>query len=122
MVRDKICLPEIPVFSCHGVYAEERKLPQQFVVSLTLWLDLQPAALSDQVADTVDYGALFCRVKHFAESTQFCLIESLAAGIAALVLEEKKVEQVSVTVEKCRAKADDFRFPARVELTRTSHE
>ncbi len=42
----------------HGVFDHERRDGQDFVVDITVWIDLAPAAASDDLADTVDYGGL----------------------------------------------------------------
>ena len=49
---DRICLPEIPLFACHGVYDQEQREPQHFLISLTLFLDLHQAGLSDDLPRT----------------------------------------------------------------------
>ena len=40
------------------VYEHERRDGQDFVVDVTVWLDLAPAAASDDLADTLNYGEL----------------------------------------------------------------
>jgi len=115
---DKICLPRIPVRACHGVYETEQKYPQDFLISLEMEMDLRPAGTSDDLALTLDYGVLFERVKSFAEQNHFQLIEALAEHIAALILEDGRVDQVLVRVEKCAAKTEHCCFPAVVQITR----
>ena len=115
---DRICLPEIPLFARHGVYDQEQREPQHFLISLTLFLDLHQAGLSDDLADTVDYGALYQRVREFAENNSYHLIEALAERIATLALAEPLVQQVTVRVKKCAARAGEVSFPAEVILER----
>lgn len=42
----------------HGVFDHERANGQDFVVDVTVWIDLASAAATDNLADTYDYGAL----------------------------------------------------------------
>lgn len=119
---DKIILPQIPVVACHGVYETEKQNPQAFEIRIEMQLDLHAAASSDQLADTVHYGLLWQKIKTFAETNSFNLIETLAGQIAALVLEEQLVETVCVQVQKTAARIDSHCFPAVVEITRSRHE
>jgi len=57
-MTDRIALTGLRVRGHHGVLPSERRAGQEFVVDVSLDLDLAPAALSDDVADTVDYGEL----------------------------------------------------------------
>ena len=115
---DKICLPSIVVWACHGVYPQEKKQPQQFVISLEMSVDLAPAGRSDDLSDTVDYGALYMDVESFVQNNTFELMETLAAGVANVVLQQDRVEEVVVRIEKSAAKTQTACFPAVVEITR----
>ena len=120
---DKIILRDIRVMACHGVYPEEKISPQPFVIDLTLFLDLHPAAVSGDLADTVDYGALCRGVRRFVEENSFDLLETLAEELAGLVLlAADRVERVRVRVEKSEARLDDGTFPAAVEIERSRKE
>ena len=55
---DRIALRGLRVRGHHGVYEHERRDGQDFVVDVTVWLDLAPAAASDDLADTLNYGEL----------------------------------------------------------------
>ena len=55
---DRIVLRGITAFGHHGVLEHEQRLGQAFGVDVGLELDLSVAGRSDDLADTVDYGAL----------------------------------------------------------------
>ena len=57
-MADRIELRGLTVRGNHGVFDHERRDGQDFVVDVTVWIDLAAAAASDQLADTYDYGAL----------------------------------------------------------------
>jgi len=84
----------------HGVYREEREQGQDFVVDVTLELDLDPAARSDQVEDTVDYGALAKVLVAVVSGEPVNLIETLADRLAAACLADDRVDAATVTVHK----------------------
>ena len=47
MSGDRITLTGVRGFGYHGVYAEEKRAGQEFVVDVTMSLDLRAAAASD---------------------------------------------------------------------------
>lgn len=100
---DEIVLTGLTVFGRHGVYAHEREEGQEFVIDLRLQLSLEQAATSDDVADTVHYGELAERVAAVVSGEPVNLIETLAARVADVALDDRRVQGVSVTVHKPHA-------------------
>ena len=100
---DRITLTGLRAFGHHGVYEEERREGQEFVVDVTVHLDLARAAAGDALRDTVHYGELAEDVVHAIERDPVDLIETLAERIAALVLRRRPVLAVDVTVHKPHA-------------------
>lgn len=108
--RDRLALKGMTFHGYTGVYPEERVEGQPFEVDVELHLDLRRAAQSDDLAATVDYGAVFLLVKRVVEEGRFQLIEALAGAVAAAVKAETQVSEVVVRVRKPRAP-----LPGRVE-------
>ncbi|MBN6190877.1 MULTISPECIES: dihydroneopterin aldolase [Microbacterium] len=100
---DEIVLTGLTVFGRHGVYAHEREEGQEFTIDLRLRLSLEQAAGSDDVADTVHYGELAERVAAVVAGEPVNLIETLAERIAAVALDDRRVQGVTVTVHKPHA-------------------
>ena len=103
MGADEITLTGLRVFGRHGVYDEERRVGQDFVVDVTLRLDTRPAAETDDVADTVHYGELAEQIAAIVGGEPVDLLETLAARIAEQVLTAELVDSVRVTVHKPNA-------------------
>ncbi|HEY6749446.1 MAG TPA: dihydroneopterin aldolase [Mycobacteriales bacterium] len=99
-MADRITLTGLKVRGTHGVFAHERRDGQDFVVDATLWLDSRPAAASDELADTVDYGGLAERLAAVVEGEPVNLIETLAARLAELCMADDRVIAAEVTVHK----------------------
>ncbi|MCH6230787.1 dihydroneopterin aldolase [Microbacterium sp. CFH 31415] len=97
---DEITLTGLRVFGHHGVYDEERRVGQDFVVDVTLRLDTRAAAATDDVADTVHYGELAEQIAAIVGGEPVDLLETLAARIADQVLTSELVDSVRVTVHK----------------------
>ncbi len=100
---DEIVLTGLTVFGRHGVFEHERRDGQQFTIDLRLRLSLAQAAVSDDVRDTVHYGELAEKVAAVVAGEPVNLIETLAERIAAVGLEDRRVQDVAVTVHKPHA-------------------
>jgi dihydroneopterin aldolase len=87
----------------HGVYDVERERGQDFVVDARLELDLDRAARTDDVADTVHYGHLADRLVAIITGEPVNLIETLADRLAAACLTDPRVIAATVTVHKPQA-------------------
>lgn len=99
-LADQLSLVGLEARGHHGVFDFERREGQTFRVDLTLGLDTRPAAASDDLADTVDYGALAAQVRQAVENDPVDLIETLAQRIADLCLVDPRVAWAEVTVHK----------------------
>ncbi|KXP02351.1 dihydroneopterin aldolase [Tsukamurella tyrosinosolvens] len=99
-MADRIELTGLRVRGNHGVFEHERRDGQEFVVDLVLWVDSRPAAASDDLNDTVDYGALAQRAHDIVAGEPRNLIETVAAEIADDIAADEKVYAVEVTVHK----------------------
>lgn len=97
---DEIVLTGLTVFGRHGVFDHERRDGQDFTIDLRLRLSLAKAADSDEVTDTVHYGELAEKVAAAVAGEPVNLIETLAERIAAVGLEDRRVQEVVVTVHK----------------------
>jgi 7,8-dihydroneopterin aldolase/epimerase/oxygenase len=99
-VDDRIELRGLTVRGHHGVFDHERRDGQDFVVDITVWIDLTVAAASDDLADTVDYGVLAQRAADIVAGPPRQLIETVGAEIADDVLRDERVHAVEVIVHK----------------------
>jgi dihydroneopterin aldolase len=98
---DKIRLLGMEFYGYHGVYAEENRLGQRFVVELELCVGLESAGKTDQINNTLNYAEVALQVKSIVEGKSFQLIEALAENIASTLLEcYHPLKQVKVCVSK----------------------
>ena len=97
---DRLAVLGIEAIGHHGVLDFEKRDGQVFKVDLALGLDTRPAARSDDLQDTVDYGSLVAAVKRAIEHDPVDLIETLAERIADVCLTDTRVEWAEVTVHK----------------------
>ncbi len=99
----EIRLTGLRAYGYHGVYDTERATGQEFVVDAALELDLAPAAASDDVADTVDYGHLAGRLVAVLTGPPVHLLETLADRLVRVCLADPRVAAAAVTVHKPQA-------------------
>ena len=118
--EDRILLEGMVLHGRHGTLPAERELGQPFVVDVELRLDLRPAGLSDDLAQTVDYGEVHRRAREIAEGEPVNLTETVAERIATAVLENHPaVQAVRVKVAKPHVRlADTVLAGSAVEILR----
>jgi dihydroneopterin aldolase len=116
---DTISLVGLEARGHHGVLPQERRDGQVFRVDLHLAVDLQPAARSDRLQDTLDYGTLALRVRHAIENDPVDLIETLTERIAALCLDDPRVARARVTLHKPEAPIEATFTDVAVTMTRS---
>ncbi len=102
-MTDRIELRGLNVRGNHGVFDHERRDGQDFVIDITVWIDLAVAAASDDLEDTFDYGVLAQRAADIVAGPPRNLIETVAAEIADDVMGETRVQAVEVVVHKPQA-------------------
>jgi D-erythro-7,8-dihydroneopterin triphosphate epimerase len=112
-MADQIQIQDLHLRTIIGINGEERRDRQDVLINLVLYADTRAAGRSDDINDAVNYRTLTKRIVRLVEGGQFYLVEKLAAEIAAICLQESRVERVSVTVEKPGA----LRFARLVGVT-----
>lgn len=83
-----------------GIYDWERKRKQSVIVNIRLDFNGTKAARTDKIKDTVDYKTICKAVIKKVESSQYFLVEKLAAEILKLVMKDKRVLSARVRVDK----------------------
>jgi dihydroneopterin aldolase len=99
-MADRITLNGLNLYGHHGVFESEKRNGQQFVVDITVWLELTLAAATDDLTATVNYGELAQLAADIVAGPPRDLIEAVAAEIADAVLRSYPVHAVEVTVHK----------------------
>ena len=97
---DRIILEGMRFYGFHGVNPEERVLGQEYLVDLTVELDLGRAGRSDRLDDTISYARIYRAVREVMEGEPRNLLEAAAQSIADRVLAEFPVDSVVVRVKK----------------------
>ncbi len=117
-MTDRILLDAMVFEGTHGVLPEEHLAPQPFEVDVELALNLQPAGLSDDLEQTIDYAQVYETCRQIVESTRFNLLEAIAEAIAHELLAGFPVQEVTVRVRKPKVRLGGPLRNAGVEIRR----
>ena len=103
-MTDTVFLERMQFYGYHGHNPEERTLGQRFEVDVSLETSTRAAGMSDELADTVNYSAVYTTCRQIVEGEPKKLIESVAESIARqLLANEPRVSAVQVTIRKPQA-------------------
>jgi dihydroneopterin aldolase len=100
---DIVFLRELRIETIVGVYDWEREVRQPVVLDIDMAADTARAAATDRIEDALDYHAVSERLREFVGASSFRLVETLAEGCAAIVLEEFGVPWVRIRLNKIDA-------------------
>jgi dihydroneopterin aldolase len=100
----------------HGVLESERRVGQRFLFDVELELDVA-GAVTDELADTVDYREVVACVTAVSEARDFRLLEALASALADALVARFPVARARVRVRK-----PDVRLDAPVEFAAATAE
>lgn len=97
---DKVFIKGLVLHTLIGVYDFERHAKQRLILDLEIDANLHAAGLSDNVADTLDYGAIAERLALIADHASYQLLEALGEEMTTMILTEFNASAVSLTINK----------------------
>lgn len=115
---DKILLSGLQFFGRHGCHPAEHDLGQVFVVDIEIEANLQKAADSDDLNDTLDYIAVYKKAKEVIEGPRAALLEHLAAQIGDFALTDERAVVARVRIKKPHVAAGGVLDHLGVEIER----
>ncbi len=119
---DKIRVQGLEVYANHGVYPEETKLGQKFLVDLILYVDVRIAGKTDSLSATIDYGEVSHFAARFLKEQTFLLIEAAAEHLAeAILLKYPLIQKVNIVIHKPWAPIGLPLKDVAVDITRSWH-
>lgn len=99
-MADKIFIQDLRIPCLIGIFDWERKKKQIVSVSLEFPAVLAKAAKTDRIQDAVDYKKIAKRTIDFVSQSRFFLIEALIEKLAAVLLREFRLKEITLQVEK----------------------
>lgn len=121
-MSDTIFVKGLVLHAHHGVGDDEGRIGQQFVIDLTVDLDLAPAAHSDKLVDTISYADLIEVASRAFRARRFRLVEAAAGAVAdALLAAFPRIGRLTVTIHKPHAPIAAVFADVGVTLIRGRH-
>ena len=119
---DQLIIKDLVIFGHHGVYQEEKKLGQKFIVDLILDLDLQEACETDRLECAINYAKLSHELTEVFQREDYDLIERAAQVLCDYILSHyPSVQNVDLTLKKPWAPVLlELAYPA-VRIQRSRH-
>jgi len=116
---DKIKLKGLSFYGYHGLFPEENRLGQRFIVDVTLYTSVQKAGTTDEMKHSIDYGSVYNIVKQTVEGEAKNLIEAVAETIAEQLFENfSAISACTVEVTKPHPPIDGQYDGVAVEIYR----
>lgn len=101
MKYDEIHIENLEFFARHGVFPEETKLGQKFIVSLVMYMNTRRAGCCDDLTKSVDYGAVSHFITEFMHNNTYQLIEAAAENLVeGLLLKFPLLEGIELELKK----------------------
>ncbi len=97
---DQIFIKDLLCRGVIGITDRERAQPQDILINVILFAETSRAGETDSIDDSVNYRTVAKKILAHTEKVGRFTVEALAADIAGLCLEDKRVERVRVRVEK----------------------
>ena len=107
---DRIHLKNISVDCIIGDLAWEREERQPIRCDLTLETDFRKVGQTDQLHDTINYAAVGRLTVSFLSEAHYQMLEALAEGLAAALLQEFPLTRLTLSLWK------QAHFPATQEV------
>ncbi|HJG44240.1 dihydroneopterin aldolase [Corynebacterium phoceense] len=103
-MADRIELTGLECFGYHGVFEEEKRTGQPFIVDITCWLNFSEAAADDDLTKTINYAELAEVAAEVVEGPVRDLIETVATDVANAAMRRfEELYAVEVTIHKPKA-------------------
>ena len=104
-----------------GVLDHERLLGQSFLLDLTIWIDLESAALNDDLSKTADYSLAIKSIQELSLEINCLTIEHFSERILEKFEALYGDVPIQITLEKCSPPIDGFNGSVSITRSRNLH-
>ena len=103
-VEDEIRIEQLEVYAYHGVFPEEKRKGQTFLVNAVLYTSTRKAGQADQLEQSTDYGDVCCFIIEWMKGNTCNLIEAVAERLTqALLLRYDLISDIDLEIRKPEA-------------------
>ena len=119
---DSIRIKNLKIPARHGVYEFEKEKEGTFELDIELYLPLFKAGESDRLEDTINYEDIISVVTKTFTDKQYALVEAAAQSVCDRLLNDFKIDKITVRVRKPHAPIDADFETVEVQLNRKNEE
>jgi len=119
---DSIRIKNLKIPARHGVYEFEKEKEGTFELDIELYLPLLKAGESDRLEDTINYEDIISVVTKAFTDKQYALVEAAAQSVCDRLLNDFKIDKITVRVRKPHAPIDADFETVEVQLNRKNEE
>lgn len=117
-----IIIKDIQLQALCGITEIERSQPQPILVDLSVRCANEAAFQSDELSDTLDYGAMTDCIRDIGERQQYCLLEKLTEELCQGLFQHFPLTHLNIWVRKIRAPIKNFSGSVGIRLSRSRLE
>ena len=119
---DSIRIKNLKIPARHGVYEFEKEKDGIFELDIEIYLPLLKAGESDRLEDTINYEDIISTVTKAFTEKQYALVEAAAQSVCDRLLNDFKIDKITVRVRKPHAPIDADFETVEVQLNRKNEE
>ena len=119
---DRIRIKNLKIPARHGVYEFEKEKDGIFELDINLHLPLSKAGKSDRLEDTINYEDIISTVTKAFTEKQYALVEAAAQSVCDRLLNDFKIDKITIRVRKPHAPIDADFETVEVQLNRKNEE
>ena len=119
---DRIRIKNLKIPARHGVYEFEKEKDGVFELDINLYLPLLKAGKSDRLEDTINYEDIISTVTKAFTEKQYALVEAAAQSVCDRLLNDFKIDKITIRVRKPHAPIDADFEAVEVQLNRKNEE
>ena len=116
-----IHVQSLNLWSHVGVLDHERLLGQSFLLDFTVWIDLESAALNDDLSKTADYSLAIKSIQKLSLEINCLTIEHFSERILEKFESLYGDVPIQITLEKCSPPIDGFNGSVSITRSRNLH-
>ena len=116
-----IHVKSLNLWSHVGVLDHERLLGQSFLFDFTVWIDLESAAVNDDLSKTADYSLAIKSIQQLSMEINCLTIEHFSERILEKFEALYGDVPIQITLEKCSPPIDGFNGSVSITRSRNLH-
>jgi dihydroneopterin aldolase len=115
---DEVFIEALEIDASIGVFDWEKQIKQKLIFDLSLICDFSAAAVSDEIADAIDYVAVCEEIERITLAKHYQLLEALAESITQSLFSLFNLISIDLKIRKPGAVAKTSSVGVRVKRTR----